>query len=68
MKIYNVCWGTFKVLCWAFVFSVMKEWKLYNPVENSAPFYVIVLTKCALWLLAAGIMFVRAKYFKKNKM
>ncbi len=27
MKIYNVCWGSCKILCWAFVFSVIKEWK-----------------------------------------
>lgn len=68
MKIYNVCWGSCKILCWAFVFSVLKEWKLYNPVETSSPFYTIVLTKCTLWLLAAGIMFVVARYFKKNQL
>ena len=68
MKIYNVCWGSCKILCWAFVFSVMKEWKLYNPVETSSSFYTIVLTKCTLWLLAAGIMFVVARYFKKNQL
>ena len=68
MKIYNVCWGSCKILCWAFVFSVMKEWKLYNAVETSAPFYVTVLTKCTLWLLGAAIMFVVAQYLKKNKL
>ena len=68
MKIYNVCWGSCKILGWAFVFSVMKEWKLYNAVETSAPFYVTVLTKCTLWLLGAAIMFVVAQYLKKNKL
>ena len=66
MKATIVCYGSAKILRWAFVISLIRDMMQYNNYANSAPFYIFVLGNAAVTLLPAAVMYILAKYFEKK--
>ena len=67
MKIYKICFTARKILLYAFVFSIIRDYIQYDTTLNSAPFYMFILVNAMITLLPAGIMFLIGKWLEKRE-
>ncbi len=51
----------------AFVIRVIADWVVYDPVMNSAPFYVFVLARCVAYLPLAAVSLIAALIIQKKQ-
>lgn len=50
-----------------FVIRVIADWVVYDPVMNSAPFYVFVLVRCVAYLPLAAVSLIAALIIRKKQ-
>lgn len=50
-----------------FAILVCVDWIRYDPIQNSAPFYVIVLGRCVEFLPLSAIALIVALILRKNE-
>ena len=67
MKGHKLLYGASILMVLGFCVHVCIDYRAYNSVLNSAPFWVWILTDALLWLIPAAIAAV-AGYVAKKKL
>ena len=67
MKGHKLLYGASILMVLGFCVHVLIDYRAYNSVLNSAPFWVWILTDALLWLIPAAIAAV-AGYVAKKKL